>query len=362
MAKSPDQVSKPVEFKHEAESLEVARSLMDLSAANLALPDGLRAAAIEADSTWLSDHLMTLADRIESGMLLPDSLRSTRKRMPDFVNGLVIAGIQSGNLDRVLLELISEYQRSRAMWRRIKLAMAYPVFLFVLSLGVCCFTSIVVSSGLRDAHDFIESSGFTSDAPSRELEHWEWFANHGIYVSLLFFTGMTIALVLLRLFAGQAFVSRVLVTVPAFGKLVLWEGYAEFCRFLGLLLRLQVPLPESLRLVSLGMRNQDVAIVSAILAERVQQGMSLAHSMERVDGIPAAVMTVTDWGEKTNQLTESLEALHDMLDGWVRLRADMLMRVLPPLFYLAAASFLIVAFSTILIPVAVFLRAIGGLN
>jgi type II secretory pathway component PulF len=183
--------------------------------------------------------------------------------------------------------------------------------------------------------------------------------DRGIYILISWCAGMLVLLILVRICRGGEFMSRIVASLPAFGKLFMWDGYAEFCRFLRLLLNLNVPLPEALLLVSQGMRSQEMAGVVRELAERTRLGTTLSQAMESTGRVPHSVSTVARWGEQTGQLPEALRLTYEMLDGWIRLRADLLRRVLPPLIYIGVGAFVIGAGYTVLAPAMQMIRGIS---
>jgi type II secretory pathway component PulF len=318
-------------------------SVADATAAGLPLAAGLRAAADEASSRRLAGELRRLAWQLDAGRSLDDVLLTPPGRFSDYVGGLVRAGVRSGRLGEVLVELVDQQRRLREMWRSIRSALAYPTVLLVLAVGFCVFADLTVVSTFLNM--FAE---FKLKLP-RATQVLVWWHRSGM--SLLGAAGvLLIGVAVFRLVAGPARWRRSVATVPLFGALTHWSGVAELTRLLAILADQQVPLPEALQLAAAGCRDANLREVSRWLAQGAAQGRSLADLLASTRRLPASLRPILSWGERSGQLAEAFQLASEMFEGRVRLRADLVRSLLPFGIFLTVGNLLLFMLVALYLP------------
>lgn len=117
----PDQLSARSEFYH-----QIGSSL----AAGLTLVRTLRIVAENPPARGLGGPADRLANRLEAGSTLAESLRSLGRWAPEFDIALLEAGEESGRLDNVCRVLARNYNERARLARQVLLGLFYPVILF----------------------------------------------------------------------------------------------------------------------------------------------------------------------------------------------------------------------------------------
>ncbi len=96
------------------------------------LPEAVRALAVDAPNGTLRLAFKRLADDLESGVGLADSVGRLQEAIPDHLRSIIAAGERSGKLAQLLgryLDQAAQEERSRSELRR---ALAYPIVIIVL--------------------------------------------------------------------------------------------------------------------------------------------------------------------------------------------------------------------------------------
>ena len=98
-------------------SAELAARVAALAQAGLPLEGGLRALADEVGRPRLALVLRNLATRLDAGESLEAAMAAQGSRLPPHLRGLIVAGVRSGRLPKVLDEFAA-LSRSRQDLRR----------------------------------------------------------------------------------------------------------------------------------------------------------------------------------------------------------------------------------------------------
>ena len=329
---------------------ELTERLAEIAGTGLPLADGLRAAASEIPRRRVRHSLQQLADFVQQGGTFEQAVQAGRLQIPRYLAGLLQAGARSGRLVQVLTDLADHHRRSRDLWRELWLALSYPVILLgLLGVIVAVVMAFVVPEMAVIYRDFeTELPATARSVIWFSLTGWKYFA-----LALLLLAALALVL---RLVGGARMWTRVLSSVPGFGRLIHWQGFAEFARLLQLMLGQDLPLPQALRLTADGVRNAHVAYGTRQLAQLTEQGQSLATSMQAVTQVPGPVIPLVRGGEEQGELAAALAVVCELLEGRILLRSRLLMVVLPPIAFLVVAVVACALVFSLLFPLVVLIK------
>ncbi len=324
---------------------ELVLKVAELSQAGLPLAAGLYAAAEEMGGGRLQRAFVALAAAIEKGVTLEDILTAKENNFPQHVRGLVLAAVHSGALAEVLLQLIDHQRRIRDQWRAVAAAAAYPMVLILVAVTVFALVNSIAVTPLIELYDeFL----FKMPPPNNFmlwLGHLQWR-----FVGLAGL-GVLAALVAARWLLGAARWRRAVCQIPLVGPLWHWMGVSEWARLMSILLRHQLPLPRALQIASHAVRDANMAHVSSVLAQRVEQGQTLQQSMLAGVDVPAAARPFLAWGEKQTQLDQAFETVSEAFEMRTRLRAGLLRRIMPPIVFLMVGLAALFLLTGLLVPI-----------
>ena len=323
------------EFLSTEEVTELTEEIVRITESNLPLSRGLRAAAGDVSNPRVRTGLSQLADCIEHGKTLDEGLASSGLRIPTYLSGLIQAGARAGKLPEVLLQLTDHYRSSQDQSRQIWSVLFYPLCLIGLMGIVLAIVFFGVVPELNRI--YLEFEVELSQSTLSLI----WFSEIGWqYVVGAMVSALLIA-VLIRVLGGAASWMQVVATIPGFGRIMQWQGFAEFSELLRLLLMQEVPLGESLRLTAIAVRNANVTAVTHELATQVENGRSLADAMVSSDQVPPHMIPVIRMGEQNDRLPDSLRIVYELFEEQIDLRSRLLMSIFPPLMFLLIAGFVV---------------------
>ncbi|MBR6555603.1 MAG: type II secretion system F family protein, partial [Clostridia bacterium] len=87
-------------------------------------------------TAYFKKVLQVVYEDVKSGVLLSEALNKHKKVFPDFFRSMVHVGEISGKLDEVFRSLADYYERDTALKGKVKGAMAYPMMLLGMTVGI----------------------------------------------------------------------------------------------------------------------------------------------------------------------------------------------------------------------------------
>ena len=278
------------------EADELTRQVAQVCIAKVPFAAGLRAAAEETDNRRVSRALRWIADQIDQGRSLEETLLHSGKLLPAYVSGLILAASRTGTLGEALMDLVEQQQSVRSLRREILGGLLYPLIVVVLAMAVLLFVSYFVTGPISQ---MIEEFALRLPMATQLVF---WWRDTGWRILGPAMLGFLTVVSLYRLIAGRARWQRLISTMPLFGGLSQATAIAEWPGLLNVLLKHEVPLPDALRLAGHGMRNAYIGGVSLRLADGVARGRSLSQMMFTFRAIPSSLIPLLEWGEQSGTL------------------------------------------------------------
>lgn len=330
-----------------AELVAVTRSQLPLAA-------GLRAAAAETEHRRVGKALLQVATQVEAGQKLDDILAQSPQVLPGSIPKLLLSGERGGRLGAALQDIVDHDTLTRDTLRVVRATLAYPLALLILGYISFVFLQFVLVGDLVQMY-----RDFDIDLPAATV----WMANMHrfrwwlIAVPIL---ALVIWLIVVPLCLRRSQRQRVLATVPLLGAMWHWCGVAQATRSLAHLLTQRVQLTEALRVSSSGLRDANVAEVWNQLAAQVEQGIPLSRAMLDTHRLPASIAPLVYWGERTSSLPEALLTISDMLEGRVRLRAQLIRTIAPPILFVVIGGGIYFVIFAVLTPLIMLIQNLSG--
>jgi general secretion pathway protein F len=315
------------------ESAELAAHLAALAHSGLPLEGGLTALADEVGRPRLARVLRNLAARLERGEKLETAIAAQGSRLPAHLRGLIVAGVRSGRLPIVLDQFAALARRQQDLRRRVLLALAYPAFLLgimaALTLGCHLLLTEQFASVFRD---------FNTALPDITLFYLQF---SGVVAwTMLGLTIVAVTVPLAAMFSPLgAWLGRATSWIPVLGPIVCYDRHSQFCCLMALLLEAEVPLPEALRLTSIGLQGTLLERQCRAAAAAVERGTPLDQALAAARFLDSLTAVVA-WGQQKTCLAESFRAAAEAFEARTNSQSVLLKILVLPVIYLFIVTFI----------------------
>jgi general secretion pathway protein F len=287
------------------ELAQAFRQLATLLEANIPLVSSLSALIDQLGNPVLRKILTQIRERVREGISLADALSAHPQIFPNIFVGLVRAGEVSGTLALTLGRWADFSEHQVALRQRIRAALTYPVFMFVIGLGVLFFLlAFVIPTVTKIFSDVNQALPWptlilisTSDFLSRF-----WWALIGGLVILGIWLRKT-----LRSESGALFWDRLKLKLPLGGALHRKLSVSRWSRTLGTLLSGGLPLLQALEFSQEVAGNRLLSQALGQARDRVREGEELAISLKMSGLFPSVILEMVSVGEKSGELGKMLE-------------------------------------------------------
>ncbi|MCB0358729.1 MAG: type II secretion system inner membrane protein GspF [Bdellovibrionales bacterium] len=324
------------------------RQLATLVGAGMPLVESLRALGDQLDHPRLKAVFGEICDRVNEGSTLADAVREHPKVFPRLYPNMIASAEASGTLDLVLERLADLLEAQAALRQKLAAALAYPVLMLCLCLGVVVLLLLYVVPQLTQIFD---DYGGVLPLPTRIVIGLSTFVQEQWWLILAV---LAILVVGLQRYAtterGRKKIDALRLRLPVVGPLSVRASAARFSRTLGTMLSSGVELLTALSIVKNIVGN--VVIEEAIGRTRdgVREGKSLARELDRAEVFPNLLIQMTAIGEKSGQLESMLLRVASNYEAEVESTISALTSILNPLLILLLAGIVGLILVAVLLP------------
>ena len=302
-----------------------------------------------AASARLRAVLGDVEEKIRGGMALSAAFAAQGPIFPRIYTASILAGERSGALDEVLDRYNAYMRRGVEVRRKVRGALAYPIFLLLASLGMVIFLVSYVVPRMSRLFE-----GFQKELPTITvvvvgLSNWVganlfWFAPLviGGAVALWFWSWTP---------RGRLTIDKTLLKIPIAGQLLIQLSVAQVTRSLATLLAGGITLVESWEIAAEAITNRELRGRSSAILPMIREGRSFSESLESAGWVPELALDMIGVGERSGSLREMLEEVATFYDAESEVRLEQLTTVLEPAILLVMGGIVITILLAIYLPI-----------
>ena len=322
------------------------RQLGDLLRAGVPMLRALRLLAGMRSNRNLSEVIGQVADSVEDGERLADSMAHFSRTFPEVQISIIRAGERAGFLEGALDRLATFMDQRADMQSKVTGNLIYPIVLLVVGAGIIVAALIFFVPRFAEFYGDIElplSTRFLMGLSNLMVGWWP--------LLLLLLGGVVALFIYLR--REKAMRRRWeswRMRMPVLGPLGRSIACARFCRVLGTMLENGIPLIEAMQISrgAVGSMLLEDALEDA--TEAVSGGDSLATPLASSGVIDEDVIEMISVGESANNLGDVLVTIADTLESRVDRQLSVAVRLMEPALLLLLAGVVLFIFMALIVP------------
>ena len=294
--------------------------------------------------------LQQVLELMENGESFSDSIL----RFPNVFNQLsysiILAGESGGNLALSLRRVAEYFDNRDKLAKKVKGAMAYPVFVMAFILLVIIFIMTFIIPRFRVI--FTQIGGKLPTFTRGFLAFYD-----AIAFNLPFIIAGVLLLILLgilfysKTYMGHLLFSRIALRWPLMGKILKQAFLATFCRTMSTLIEAGVPVLDVFDILSAMARNDVIREAIENTKEYVGQGSSMASGMTAAGFFPKLVTKMTDVGEQSGSLSRVLDRTADYYERKVDSTITTMLALLEPTLVITVGAIVLVVVMALYLPI-----------
>lgn len=242
---------------------------------------------------------------VEGGQFLSSAMSQFRKVFTEFEINIIRIGEVSGSLKENLNYLAEELKKKQELKKKITSALIYPALIVVMTFGITGLLAVYVLPKILPIF-----SSFKSELPwstKALIFLTNFLTKDWLYVLVAGFVIMALVSFALKSVEVRKFFDRRILRLPVFGDMFRSFYLANFCRTLGILLKSNVAIVESLKITSATISSVTYKKELEEICISLQKGGKLSEQMIlNPKFFPPLLTQMIIVGETTGSLGDSL--------------------------------------------------------
>lgn len=267
-------------------------------------------------------------DRVRAGAALSEAFDAQGKQIPGIYTASLLAGEKSGGLEEVIRRYVAYVKTMSSVRRKTLSALIYPAILLLLSVIVVTIIALIVVPALERFYQ-----GFGEELPfvTQLIVAGSAFLRSYLPLVALGAGGLAAgAWYWIRQPGRAATADRILLKVPAVGRIAGRFATSQMARTLATLLNGGIPLVNALDVASRSLGNRFFADQLTLVGQKVREGEPLASSLAACNVFPGVAIKMVEVGESTGALQEMLTSIADFFDEEIDTQLSRLVTIIEP--------------------------------
>ena len=315
----------------------------------ISISTAMETIAEDIDNKYFEQVLHCISEKMQKGETLTASVGEFPKIFNKLARAIILAGETGGSLPESLRRVAEYYDNKDKLGKRVKGAMAYPVFVLVFIVLIVTFVMTFIVP--RFEIIFTQFGGKLPAFTQAFMGVYS-FLKTNVFNLIGGVIGLIIAgVVLSKTISGHYFFSRLALHFPLVGKVLSQAFIATFCRTMSTLLAAGVSVLEVFEILT-QMAGNDV-IRDAIIhtKERIIEGNSVSSSMTSSGFFPNMVAKMIQVGEESGSLTQVLDRTASYYERKVDAMITTLMGLLEPIMIVTVGAIVLTVVLALYLPI-----------
>lgn len=305
--------------------------------------------AEDCDNLYFQYVIKQVAENIEGGETLGSSVAKFPKVFNTMFCSMVMAGESGGSLPKAMKRLAEFFDSKDKLTRKIKSAMAYPIFVVVFIVLLMVFIMTFIIPRFKTLFDDI---GGELPAITRWfMGFYDFVLGNVFYIIIVGFASVLACVFYCRSRFGSGVYSRIVLRIPLVGKIISQGFIVIFCRTFSTLLSAGVSVLEALEILS-RMSNNTVITSAIIMAKNhIIEGAGISIGMSGSKFFPNLLVKMVQVGEESGYISNVLDQTSDYYERKVETTISTIMSVLEPILIVGVGMIVLVLVLALYLPI-----------
>lgn len=291
-----------------------------------------------------------IAVQLENGRTLSDAVGQYEGVFGRMGCAMVLAGEASGSLAKTLQQLAEFYENRDKLVRKVRGAMAYPVFVMVFVVGIVIAMMTLIIP--RFAMMFKEMGNNKLPAFTRGfMAVYQMLMEAAPLIGLMAVAAVVCFMAAAKTKRGHRWLSGLVLKLPLLGNIIKMAFVATFCKTMSVLLNAGVSVIDALKITSQITHNDKLSAAVWQTQANLTQGLSMARSMESSQLFPGVAIKMVQIGEQSGSLVSVLDKTSEYYTHKVEQMISMMLGLLEPFLIVVVGAIVLVVLLAMYMPI-----------
>lgn len=307
----------------------MSRQIATLFEAQVSALKAFTLLAGNTENPRLSNTLTRVADDLQSGVSIADSLAKYPEIFSDFYVNMVRSGEESGKLMDVFSYLADYLDRQYRLTTKTRNALIYPGFVISIFILVMSLMFVFIIPKLSE---IIKESG--QDIPFyTKIVLWmsDILLRYGIFILIIVIVGIVYLYKLTRTDTGKTYLDKMKINIPIFKNVFRKLYLSRMADNLDTMLSSGIPIVRAIDITASVVGNSVYQNILQETSNAVKAGSLLSDALSKHPEVPQMMSQMIKVGEETGALGKILKTVGRFYSREAEEAVDTLVTLIEPI-------------------------------
>ncbi len=295
--------------------------------------------------------IIDIAEKVKSGMPFSSALKSHPKLFGEFYVGLIKMGERSGRLSDSLSSLSKHLDEQQKFKRKIKAAIAYPIFLLIIMILVVGVIFLWIFP--EKLIPILE--GFGGELPlitTLMIGFVNFLVANIIKILFIFFFFVIAIIIISKIKKGRYFLDNLILKLPILGNLIKKFYIIQFAKNFSVSLSSGLSIVESLKITERIISNTVYKKAIFETREKIITGTSLTYALRAYPSLFSSFfMQMLIVGERTGMQGSSLIGISEIYEEELDQKINLIIKLIEPFIMIILGVIVFVVVLSVFLPI-----------
>jgi type IV pilus assembly protein PilC len=325
-----------------------SRQLAIMFKAGVPIVESLKSIGEQTNKQKFKEQILRIADKVESGQTLSQSLVSFPKTFSPFYIGMIKSGEISGRLSETLEYLAEHLEREYNFNNKIIGALTYPVFVLLVFVGILFFMMVFVVPKLADIFAGMELPLITRLILGASVVIAQWWWLPVIFLIL----PAVLAFRHLKTEEGRKTLEKIIFKIPLINEFFKKISLVRVAENLSTLIAGGLPIVQAIEVTSDVVGSEKYREIMIETKNGVRRGELMSYVLlKHPKYFPPLFIQMVMVGEKTGKIDSSLRNVVSFYQGDIDRTLEGLIKLLEPIMIIILGGMVGLLVISILMPI-----------
>lgn len=300
----------------------------------------------QVQSKLLREKLIEIYQDLQKGAIFSTALQKHGEAFPELFISMVRSGELTGNMDGVLNNLSTHYQKEARLQAQIRSAMIYPIIVLIVAIGVTVFMLVKLVPMFKSFFRGKALPGITQFVVNlSDFMIAKWYIIIAVVVGVSFLINRYVSTPV-----GRMQFDTNKLRAPGIGGLMKTIASSRFASTLSVLISSGIPIIQAIESSGQVTNNVFIQKNMTYAIDNIKKGSPMSVELKKLEIFPPMMISMLKIGEESGAIDSMLQKTSDFFEEELEEAIKRMTSMMEPLIIILVGGIVAVVLISVYLP------------
>lgn len=300
----------------------------------------------QVQSKLLREKLIEIYQDLQKGAIFSTALQKHGEAFPELFISMIRSGELTGNMDGVLNNLSTHYQKEARLQAQIRSAMIYPIIVLIVAIGVTVFMLVKLVPMFKSFFRGKALPGITQFVVNlSDFMIAKWYIIIAVVVGVAFLINRYVSTPV-----GRMQFDTNKLRLPGVGSLMKTIASSRFASTLSVLISSGIPIIQAIESSGQVTNNVFIQKNMTYAIDNIKKGSPMSVELKKLEIFPPMMISMLKIGEESGAIDSMLQKTSDFFEEELEEAIKRMTSMMEPLIIILVGGIVAVVLISVYLP------------